>query len=300
MSSPTSTKTATDAYTGRNVTVTGGAGSGATVVKISHQPDGPEQIGRSHRSADGDLLDAPMQAQFRGPANVPLQSQFRHNPTYGRFTDKASALDYAKTARTVYKGVSVSKNGLYWQVTVGPMHAKVKRQFDKTHSNPGGSEYQSAVEASEEFHGTDSSEVFTVTAEVFEHDNLSDLGELVSMEIAAVNGGIVKLHGFDGARLAQSPKGFPYQLFIEGGDQSVDLAEFGIDEPHEKEVLGKLKRIKYYTIKHHLGKDGGEANYKHKLGEIDGKLPTVIYDVMNESLEIAGGGYVVLPEGIDN
>lgn len=255
VSSPTSTKTATDAYTGRNITVTGGAGSGATNVRIAHQPDGPEAIGRSHRSEDGDLQDAPMESQFRGGKNEPLQSRFRENKGKGK----------------------------------------------RGKCNPGSAEYQSALGASEAFHGIDTSEVFEVACEVFEHDNLGDLGELISMEIAPVNGGrAIVLHGFAGARLAQAPKGFPFQLFIEGGDQAVDLAEFDIDEPHEKEVLGKLKRIKYYTVKHHLGKDGGEANYKHKLGEIDGKLPTVIYDCMNESLEIAGGGYTILAEGIDN
>lgn len=168
-----------------------------------------------------------------------------------------------------------------------------------TRRNP--SEYQSAVEGSEDFHGTDAHELIEVKTEVFEHDNLFDLGELISMDISPVNGGrVIVLKEFEGARLAAAPKGYPFQLFIEGGDQSVDLAEFDIDSPHEKEVLGKLKRIKYYTIKHHLGKDGGEANYVHKLGEVTGRLPFVLYDTVNKLLEIAGGGYTILPEGIDD
>jgi hypothetical protein len=176
----------------------------------------------------------------------------------------------------------------------------------KYHENPkkngrnNPSEYAAAVAASEEFHGTKAHEVLKIQTEIFEHDNLGDIGELVSIDIAAVNGGIVKLAGFEGARLARSPKGFPYQLFIEGGDQSVDLAEFGIEDAHEFEVLGRLKRIKYYTVKHHLGKEGGEANYFHKLGELSGKLPHVIYDTVNQLLSIAGGEYTILPEGIDN
>jgi len=164
----------------------------------------------------------------------------------------------------------------------------------------GPSEFAAAAEASEEFHGTDAHQLLEVETEVFDHDNLGDLGELISMDIASIDGGIVHLKNFEGARLAQSPKGYPFQLFIVGGDQSVDLEEFGIDEPHELEVLGKLKRITYYTIKKHLGRDGGEANFKHKLGEVSGKLPHVIYDVMNETLSIAGGGYTILPEGIDD
>lgn len=162
------------------------------------------------------------------------------------------------------------------------------------------SEYAAAVESSEEFHGTDAHEQFEVKTKIFEHETLSDLGELVSMDILSTNGGVVHLSEFQGARLAQSPKGFPFQLFIEGGDQEVDLSDFDIEVPHEIEVLGKLKSIKYYTDKKHLGRDGGLANYKHKLGETSGKVPHVIYDVMNKTLSIAGGAYTILPEGIDD
>lgn len=174
----------------------------------------------------------------------------------------------------------------------------LKGQTAGTRRNP--SEYESAVDASEDFHGTEAHELIEVKTEVFEHDNLADLGELISMDILSVNGGTVHLRGFEGARLAAAPKGYPFQLFIEGGDQSVDLAEFDIENPHELEVLGELKRIKYYTIKHHLGKDGGEANYVHKLGENGGKRPTVTYDSVNKLLGIVGGDYTILPEGIDN
>lgn len=162
------------------------------------------------------------------------------------------------------------------------------------------SEYAAAAEASEEFHGTDVHELIEVKTKVFEHEHLADCGELVSLTIAGINGGTFTLKNFKGARLAQAPKGFPFQLFIEGGDQAVDLEQFDISDPHEFEVLGKLKQIKYYTTKHHLGRDGGEANYKHKVGDLTGKLPHVIYDVMSKLLTIAGGEYTILPEGIDN
>lgn len=258
VSSPTSTKTATDAYTGRNVTVTGGAGSGNTKVTISHEPDGPEEIGRSHRSADGDLADLPMQAQFRGGKNEPLQSRFREN---------------------------------------------------KRRRNPS-SEHEAAAAASEAFHGTPSHEEFDIVTDVFEFDNLGDCGELLKLEVIPVHGGpVIVLSKFGGTRLGQSPQGFPDQLYLEGGDQSVDLDEFEIQTPHVHEVLGKLKFITYYTVKHHLGKDGGDANYRHKFadnaplikrGTNPKNRPTVIYDTINELLSLAGGEYQILPEGIDN
>lgn len=172
-----------------------------------------------------------------------------------------------------------------------------------------GSEYEAAAEMSEEFHGTPAQEEFEIVTEKYEHDTLADCGELVKLEIIPINGGsVINLTKFEGARLAMSPKGFPPQLYIEGGDQAVDLGEFEIETPHEFEVLGHLKYITYYTIKHHLGRDGGEANYRHKFNDGPQKRistkaknrPTVIYDVNNESLMLAGGEYEILPEGIDN
>lgn len=174
-------------------------------------------------------------------------------------------------------------------------------------SKRNGSQFDAAAALSEEFHGTPSSETFEIVTERYEHDALADCGELVKLEIIPQNGGgIVDLKKFEGARLAMSPKGYPPQLYIESGDQSVDLEQFGIDKPHELEVLGRLKFITYYTVKKHLGKDGGEANYRHKfndgtrIGTKAKNRPTVIYDVNNEALMLAGGEYEILPEGIDN
>jgi len=237
--------------------VTGGAGSGSTKVLISHQPEGPEHIGRSHRSAAGDLADLPMEGHFRDKTQA-LQSRFREN-------------------------------------------RRGKR-------NPS-DEYTAAAQASEEFHGTEPAEIFEIRTKIFEHDHLGDCGELIKLEIIPVHGGpIIDLKGFKGARLGRSPKGYPDQLFIEGGDQSVDLDEFEIRKPHELEVLGKLKFVTYYTVKHHLGRDGGEANFRHKfndgqnirIGTKSANRPTVLYDVMNRLLSLAGGEYEILPEGIDN
>lgn len=172
------------------------------------------------------------------------------------------------------------------------------------------SEYAAAAAASEAFHGTPAHEEFNIVTEVFEFDNLGDCGELLKLEVIPIHGGSgITLTKFDGARLGQSPKGFPDQLYIEGGDQSVDLDEFEISRPHALEVLGKLKFITYYTVKYHLGKDGGDANYRHKFADNPPMIrrgtnpknrPTIIYDTMNNLISLAGGEYQILPEGIDN
>lgn len=170
------------------------------------------------------------------------------------------------------------------------------------------SEYAAAVEASEEFHGTPATEDFRIVTKIFEHGTLADCGELIRLEVMPVHGGpLIDIKKLKGARLARSPKGYPFQLFVEGGDQSVNLEDFEIYSPHEVEVLGKLKHVVYYTIKHHLGKDGGEANFKHELNDAQKTIPTkarnrptVIYDTINKLLSLAGGEYEILPEGIDN
>lgn len=181
----------------------------------------------------------------------------------------------------------------------------------RTRKNPANdSEFDAAAKASQEFHGTDSvKKVFDIVTEVFEFDSLGDCGELVKLEIIPKKRGpIVDLTQFDGARLAMSPKGELPQLYVEGGNQDVDLDVFGIETVHAQEVLGDLKFVTYYTIKHHLGRQGGKANYRHKLndgekirrGTNPKNRPTVCYDALNNLISIWGGEYEILPEGIDN
>jgi hypothetical protein len=85
-------------------------------------------------------------------------------------------------------------------------------------------------------------------------------------------------------------------LYVEGGDQAVDLEEFGIETRHEYEVLGDVAVVEYFTTKDHLGSEGGTAIYRHKFED---PLPELQYDTMNKRLLFSGGGYIILPEGID-
>jgi len=96
---------------------------------------------------------------------------------------------------------------------------------------------------------------------------------------------------------------------VEGGDQSIDLLDFGISKPHETETLGRVTNIGYQTNKTHLGDEGGNAVYVHKFRSTnkDGRHvvvriarePDLIYDVRNEQLLFSGGSYEILREGID-
>jgi hypothetical protein len=166
-----------------------------------------------------------------------------------------------------------------------------------------------AADRYEYFHGRPAEVDTVIKTPIHRHSVLSGIGELKELLILAISGDRkVKLEGFKGALLAETEKGT--QLYIKGGDQSVNLKDFGISEPHEAEILGALLNVVYFTTKDHLmPEDGGTANYKHKFGKVRTKryvfgkkgarLPMVGYDTRNKLLSIQGGTYKIVAEGID-
>ena len=164
-----------------------------------------------------------------------------------------------------------------------------------------------SAEAFQEFHGFEPSEVITVTKKVHYHKHLAAAGELVQLDVWGIDEQGHRIKGFKGAFLAFNET--KNQLFVEGGDQSVNLADFGIDFPHELETLGRLTDIGYHTKKTHLGDEGGEAVYVHKFRSTNrngkhvvvkiARYPDLIYDVRNEQLLFSGGSYEIIAEGIN-
>lgn len=146
------------------------------------------------------------------------------------------------------------------------------------------------------FHGRDTEEIVTVTKQVHYHKHLASCGKLERIDVVPLNGGKVLLTGFKGALLAFNEK--RTQLFAEGGDQKVDLRQFGIapSNAHETETLGDVVAVEYFTTKDHLGSEGGTAVFRHKFSK---PYPQLIYDVPNEQLFFSGGKYIVPDEGID-
>jgi hypothetical protein len=175
-----------------------------------------------------------------------------------------------------------------------------------------------AAEAFEAFHGYPPDE--NIVFESMEHEHtvfagIGDLEELVIVPEGERKG--IRLHSFGGAQLTCNEQALAEdseiaQLYIVGGDQGLDmktLRQFGIDPSnlHEQEVLGKCVDITYFTIKTHLGRDGGEADYMHKFGEESAKRhmrilvsPTATYHVVNKIIGLWGGKYTIEPEGIRN
>lgn len=162
-----------------------------------------------------------------------------------------------------------------------------------------------AAEVYEEFHGRPSSEVVTISEKIHYHKNLAALGELRSLVVLARDGAKVTLSRFKKAILCTNEQ--KDQLFVRGGDQAVDVREFGIKTPHEVETLGKVVELAYFTRKDHLGDEGGTALYFHVAGETNengkrkmaGWSPDLIYRVRDEALEFSGGSYTIRAEGVD-
>ncbi len=170
-----------------------------------------------------------------------------------------------------------------------------------------GNPASAAAEAFEDFHGHASTEVVTVKQKVHHHKHLAAAGELRAITIKGIDGATHKITKFGGAILAFNEA--RNQLFVSGGDQSINLDDFGITKPHELETLGKLTNVDYFTTKTHLGKEGGTAIYQHgfRMTNENGKhvvvkitrYPDVIYRVLEEQLEFSGGSYTIRREGID-
>ena len=174
-------------------------------------------------------------------------------------------------------------------------------QAEKRRPNPSAA----AADVYEEFHGRPSSEVVTVKEKIHYHEHLAALGELRNLVVVARDGAKITLSRFRKAILCTNEA--KNQMFVRGGDQSVDLAAFGIRKPHEVETLGRVVELAYFTRKDHLGDEGGTALYFHVAGETNengkrkmaGWGPDLIYRTLDESLEFSGGSYTIRAEGVD-
>lgn len=168
------------------------------------------------------------------------------------------------------------RDWFYTRAKADELAAQLKRR------NPA----DAAAALSEAFHGRPAETVTEYVEELHEHSTLAELGDALSVKLA--DGTLIK---FSGVKLASNEQGT--QLFLVGGDQSVDLAAFPrVDQTKETVVLGKVKHLDYETAKFHLGKEDRKAGpYTHRLGEETGVMPYLMYDTVNERLSFAGGAY---------
>ncbi len=227
------------------------------------------------------------------------------------------AHEYAKSARKVYRGVKVERVGHSWRVVADQMWKGIKKSFDRR--NP-----QSESDALyETFHGAPPSETLEIIETEHIHSHLAGLGELVSL-VVKLEAGKFKGEKFD--MKAPDPESSApeqiihlsaneaaTQLYLVGGDQSIDLDAMGFRDSftvtHEGEkfdvtdirdlmVIGKIMRLMYRTQK---AFDKFEVvDYFHKAGEDTKERPLLLYDVPNQRLKIAGGEYGIDARGVIN
>lgn len=234
-----------------------------------------------------------------------LKKAARFNPgESGAFERCVASVTARGTARSPRGVCAAAGRKKYGSKKFAKMAAAGKRRAKATRANP----VETAAERYEFFHGRPPDEVTEVTTRIHEHSVLSGIGKLKRLVILAVDGmHRVALKDFRGALLSQDEKG--KQLFIEGGDQAVNLADFGITKPHEREVLGAVEEIVYFTRKDHLTpEDGGRGNYAHPFGKKregekyvpikGGRLPIAAYDVRNKLISLIGGTYDLPEVGI--
>jgi hypothetical protein len=223
-----------------------------------------------------------------------IRREYRKNPGPGAFARCVKAVRAKSPGAVSPRGVcAAAGRKKYGKAKFEKMAAASRAKHRK---NP----VEAAADKYREFHGKDPDKILEFETVVHEHANLSGIGKLEKLVILPIDGGgEVDIFGFKGAVLAQDEKG--KQLFIVGGNQGVNLEDFGInpDRAHEHETLGAVKSVSYDTEKLHLDpRDGGKAIYTHQFGGKRTRLPLMIYDVRNKLLEFSGGEYDIPEAGI--
>ena len=210
-----------------------------------------------------------------------------HAYTSGNVTVTGGAGAGANTRVVIHK-----KNKGHRRRPTSKKSLQVRKRNPPKRRNP----TDEAAEAYREFHGKDPETEIIVDTPVHFHSVLAGMGKLEFLDVKRdADGGVTTINFGKGVYLSENEK--KTQLYIRGGDQSVNLRDFGISGPHEIEVLGEISKVGYFTEKKHLvAKDGGKAVYVHKF---QSPRPMLIYDVRNRLLSVAGGGYSIPSEGID-
>lgn len=182
-------------------------------------------------------------------------------------------------------------------------------------------ELEDAEDVAKGFHGRDVEETFEEVEEHQFRSELAQLGELIELEVFNENLEELLVLSFSRNNEAEivrlGASGDRKQLFIVGGDTCLEdeLLEEVCPTGYEKDKVpvGYVFSISYFADKHHLTgpkqqKKGCE--YIHEFGEqtgkkmgvqekvLSGKLPELVYDRLNQSLEMIGGGYEIRDEGI--
>jgi hypothetical protein len=175
----------------------------------------------------------------------------------------------------------------------------------------------------ESFHGAPPGETLEIHETEHVHGHLASLGDLTEVVVKLSGGTKVgatttltapdpeTASDKDIVHVASNELG--NQLYLVGGDQSVDVKKLGFrdsfDIKHDGEtfeatelkdlmVLGEIQKLTYRTQKSF--DDFAQVDYFHQLGEDTKVRPMLLYDTMNDRMKIAGGEYHVHSVGVVN
>lgn len=161
----------------------------------------------------------------------------------------------------------------------------------------------------ESFHGRPSAETIVVEETIHEHEHLATLGTLTELIVETVTGLLVTItfDETDTPWLASSEDG--KQLYIEGGDQELDLKALKMDgdewvkdrmvigqfaEPERRDKRFPQRDRRRHNITYRTKKSFDqfeEIDYQHDLGEETGIRPMLVYAPRDKHLYIEGGQY---------
>lgn len=168
----------------------------------------------------------------------------------------------------------------------------------KRRHNP--AEQAAAAALYADFHQKPADSVTTFVEEEMHRSDLAELGDMVSLVVATLSGYRATIvFDDDPPKLCSSAD--RRQLYIKGGDQTLDLGALHMSGPdwlRDDMVIGVVTKLTYRTEK---GFDDFQlTDYFHHLGEETGMQPFLRYDTLNRRLHISGGQYAVKHEGITN
>ena len=249
--------------------------------------------------ARGGKRSNPDEVRFRGlPARVvsglSLGEVRRHNPELATDVDAAGGVSV----------VSVDVGGDAREPAVLLMDGSLV-PLDQVVS--GQELLEPAFAVSEEFHGGAPRYAQGFDDQIEYSGTLVDLGLLIELGIYSTMGNgtaaetPLQFGKREGIRLATNPE--KNQLFIVGtvGLTQRTLERLGIHAAEfdkERITIGPVIHMVYRTKKslHHWKR----TDYQHEMGEEGGIMPVLIYDRLNDQLELSGGSYQISERGILN
>jgi hypothetical protein len=136
-----------------------------------------------------------------------------------------------------------------------------------------------------------------------ERVDFMEAGDLVELKVQTPSGYDVVLQfppkGKATVKLCASPDG--KQLYFRGGDQKVPLDEIHMGAEkwkRDRMILGELRSTVYRAEK--AFDKFKTHDYEHKNSEISKRYPVLIYDALNDHLEVAGGTGFITWRGLED